>query len=298
MKIEGRSSCSCSNHLFEHPICLNQTLLRKIANIVFHLLTLGVPLGVYHAGLLALRVVKVDEGDASSPASRAVEVDEEVIDFAKREVKSIQEPFVFRKGAETMHQPDEELGKLVSRCLGACSELQNLMEEHIVKGGDVWGEKEVLEVADKYIKLSYAVSVITLRNLPKFIEKLKNKELKKRTLVKALTMQDSYNYRTFFYLAKAFSFVRDAKICVKVGESVFFENPLDNENSIRDQYIQGFYTKGTLQRKWFELFNNYGQFVKGLLNESQLNAADERFAMAIQEIPDKRGAFYMGSFPT
>lgn len=36
------------DHFFHQPLCENQTLLRKICNIAFNILTLGIPLAIYH----------------------------------------------------------------------------------------------------------------------------------------------------------------------------------------------------------------------------------------------------------
>ncbi len=42
------ASCGHVNHLFEGILCENLTLLEKIANVAFHILTLGIPLFIYH----------------------------------------------------------------------------------------------------------------------------------------------------------------------------------------------------------------------------------------------------------
>ena len=41
------SSCRHSTDLFGSPLCDKQSLIRKIVNVVFHVLTLGVPLALY-----------------------------------------------------------------------------------------------------------------------------------------------------------------------------------------------------------------------------------------------------------
>lgn len=46
--ISKTSECIHSNHLFADPICKNQILLKKIANVAFHILTLCIPLAIYH----------------------------------------------------------------------------------------------------------------------------------------------------------------------------------------------------------------------------------------------------------
>ncbi|MDR3623729.1 MAG: GNAT family N-acetyltransferase [Chlamydiales bacterium] len=54
-------ACTHSNHLFSHPLCENQTFLRRVANVVFHILTLGIPLAAYYI------VVHIFPRDALNP---------------------------------------------------------------------------------------------------------------------------------------------------------------------------------------------------------------------------------------
>src|SRR5437870_2275054 len=39
--------CEHRNHLFANPLCEDQTLIRKISNVAFHILTVGIPLLIY-----------------------------------------------------------------------------------------------------------------------------------------------------------------------------------------------------------------------------------------------------------
>jgi len=45
--ISSFSLCDHSTHLFDHPLCQDQSLLKKIANVVFHILTVCIPLLIY-----------------------------------------------------------------------------------------------------------------------------------------------------------------------------------------------------------------------------------------------------------
>lgn len=38
-----------TNHLFEHPFCEEQHFLKRMGNVVFHILTLLIPLACYYA---------------------------------------------------------------------------------------------------------------------------------------------------------------------------------------------------------------------------------------------------------
>lgn len=48
-KINTLIYCLHTNHLFLSPLCINQTLIKKVMNIAFHFLTLGITLSVYHS---------------------------------------------------------------------------------------------------------------------------------------------------------------------------------------------------------------------------------------------------------
>lgn len=40
--------CVHSYHLFSHPLCEDQSLLKRVVNVAFHVLTLGIPLAIYN----------------------------------------------------------------------------------------------------------------------------------------------------------------------------------------------------------------------------------------------------------
>lgn len=47
MNIHSLPCQHTSSHLFNHPLCDDQSLIKRIANVVFHILTFGIPLAVY-----------------------------------------------------------------------------------------------------------------------------------------------------------------------------------------------------------------------------------------------------------
>jgi len=47
-QVTANQSCAHSSHLFLDPLCENQSLLQRIVNVAFHILTLGIPLAIYH----------------------------------------------------------------------------------------------------------------------------------------------------------------------------------------------------------------------------------------------------------
>ena len=39
--------CNHTNHILSNPLCPKQSLLSRIANVAFHILTFGIPLAIY-----------------------------------------------------------------------------------------------------------------------------------------------------------------------------------------------------------------------------------------------------------
>lgn len=48
MSVNHISSCFHNNHLFEKPLCDALPTVQKVINVFFHVLTLGLPLAIYH----------------------------------------------------------------------------------------------------------------------------------------------------------------------------------------------------------------------------------------------------------
>jgi hypothetical protein len=96
-----------------------------------------------------------------------------------------------------------------------------------------------------------------------------------RTYAKALTEQDSYQYRTFYYCTNAYHWFR--------GEIAWSAHPYNKDKkglfkaeSISAAHATAFYQKGTIQNSWNELYNNYCDRIRLYVNEKELKSADSR----------------------
>lgn len=48
LNVNANFHCAHTSHLFSHPLCEGQSVLKRITNVAFHVLTLGIPLAIYH----------------------------------------------------------------------------------------------------------------------------------------------------------------------------------------------------------------------------------------------------------
>lgn len=88
------SKCSCSNHLFAKPVCENQSLLRKIMNVVFHILTFGIPLLFYR--IIACCTSK------STPEAQPVNLQSEAIQSVQKKARPLSEMMDIKNPPETV----------------------------------------------------------------------------------------------------------------------------------------------------------------------------------------------------
>jgi hypothetical protein len=202
------------------------------------------------------------------------------IEFAKEQMKSNPtESFIFSAGwfsKENTHQPiNKEIAILTNlyRTV-AWPKLKRLLEENQV---DPWGNKEVIEAADTCMKIAFAISNLTLDDLNSFTENLKKEKSVERSYEEALTLQDSYMYRTFYYCPWTYNFWRG-------------ECNISNQESIKDR-VELFYQEGTKQNEWRTLYNEYCQRVRLYVNEENLRKKDKRHDNWTQEDVNKETGF-------
>ncbi|MBA3956847.1 MAG: hypothetical protein H0X51_00420 [Parachlamydiaceae bacterium] len=248
--------CLHSNHLFLQPLCHKQALLRKIGNVVFHILTLGIPLAIY-------RVISCRYCRPAVPPYSAL--GQEVLEFARKSIKQAKSAYQFGREPSKTHQPiNREIAYLTTLWNEADQKLKDLIKQHRT---DPWSRPQVVEAADVCMKLGYAISNLTLDDLPAFTAK--------HTFALALTKQDSYRYRTFYYCTNAYHHARGEAFWDKrrhYGEGIFFKTI----SEASEAYASRFYQEGTVQRSWNTLYNEYCDRVRLYVKEEDLSKADGR----------------------
>lgn len=112
--------CSHSNHLFDHPLCENQSLLQRVLNVFFHVFTLGIPLAIYHiySCCYSNRDTAPKENDFKTEAAKSV----------KQEIKNkpILNSAALKKAEEAM---EKEIGETINKEYGTVSKTINILIE-------------------------------------------------------------------------------------------------------------------------------------------------------------------------
>lgn len=155
---------------------------------------------------------------------------------------------------------------------------------------DPWANKNVLEAADRLMKIAYAISILTLEDLGPFTRYIYLKEGFYCSYAKALTRHDSYQYRTFYYCTTVYHVIRgQVESITKRKWKSMGGVDIDNDykgrilfyltDDIPKGYSKSFYEEGTLQNQWNQLYNDYCDRVRYYVNESDLSAQDNRHVL-------------------
>ena len=139
-------------------------------------------------------------------------------------------------------------------------------------GDDPWAQKSVLEAATRMIGLAFAISVLTLDDLPAFTAKMANKKF----FAESLARQDGYMYKTFFFLPIAYSYLRQRIVCIDANanegagrfEALSCEYPTQ---ALLTQLTAG---NSSIFSEVFQLYNEFSDRVRQYTTEADLVAAD------------------------
>ncbi len=289
----SKISCDHFNHMIIHPLCNNQTILKKITNIAVLCLFVG------SAATLCTLFYKFLTASTKKLPFREIEgVCKEAMDFASQALKD--NPNVEYKGW-TLSPANKDISKLKTLLDEKYyPKLKQVLEES-TEGP--YTNQAVLEAADEYMKVTYAISVLTLRDYPEFIngldagqvkklkeripnwklKKLGENENEKPSFAMALVSQSSYQYRTFFECPALYHDLRGEMM---MRENSHYsphtdgseENILDFTHNVPEEHAAPFYKEGSMQGQWRSLYNDYCDRVRMYVPESELKYADERFA--------------------
>lgn len=159
------------------------------------------------------------------------------------------------------------------------------------KDNNPWSQPEVLSAADHLLKVGYLVTCLTLEDLPEFVNNVEQKTNEKRSFAKALTRQDSYLYRTFYYCTNAYHMIRGCWRWEKPGDQ--YEERLYPASKIPETYASPFYQPNTFQSEWRRLYNDCCDLVRSKVDEDQLRKADPRHVN--WTIKDEKSDFFKPS---
>lgn len=143
-----------------------------------------------------------------------------------------------------------------------------------------WKSEKVMAAADELMQLAYTISCLTLEDLNTFTEELK-KLNHPRGVAEALTRQDSYPYRAYFFFTSFYHLVRGGVgsfngnlICPSLAAGASYDIP---------QFHSAlFFEEGTVQSRWRDLYNDFCYRVGKFVDLKALKEIDDRFTKWIQ----------------
>lgn len=137
-----KTNCHHTHHLFSQPLCKSQPLLQRIANIVFHVLSLGIPLGIYHIYSCCF-VRKAQDGEKVNLQKSAVDsVNTHDAAYLKNKAKKEMQEQILN----ACIQNDVECNKEIERC----KLLDQGREDEIIQSSGASCNKAVMEIWANY----------------------------------------------------------------------------------------------------------------------------------------------------
>ena len=233
------------------PLGKSNNLFVRIANIAIPLLALG---GVVAAAYYAFSGTKI--ATKLKPMVPVPPVGQAALAFALEEIRAnpnVQPTkFATIAGGNNTHQPvNPDIAKLTKLYRAEEDSFNAILKELPAK--ELTSNAYFLKTADKLMKLSYAIGVLTLQDLDAFVANTP------RTKAKALATQDSYQYRTYYFVTVAYHYFR----------SNGMRNPDPAHAAL-------FYSPGTKQNEWNQLYNDFCDRVRMHVIEADLQRADNR----------------------
>jgi hypothetical protein len=210
-------------------------------------------------------------------ADRQPAVCEQAMEFAKSQLDKHKDikPFVFSNfwtGPEGTDQPvNQDIPLLTAIYRRFYCEFEQELKKY--KDNNPWSQPSVIQAASSLMKISYAISRLTLEDLPAFTRRIEESKEKKLTYAEALTKQDSYQYRTYYYCTRAYHWIRGELTWKKEEDE---PETLFHPHEISKEHAALFYQGGTVQLEWRMLYNDYCERVRGIVDEESLKKADNR----------------------
>lgn len=290
------ASCRHNRCLFEAPLCKEQSVLRRIINIIFHIFTLGIPFLLYHAISCCCKSQSQLEklGSSSSLLSSQgsiyksqipYEVEVECRDYAQELLCKFRgiaghwcedvdrAPNKDHKGLLHNLPSNSDINKLVAIMRGP------LWDEFIGKlqsnQQHTWEQEEVLSAVDSLMKISMAIYSMTLE------------DSKDSSLEQAMMGLGYYQHRTLYYVWDIYSLVKlgviwnanQSKMCLPVS----FQNIVLDKTTLYDKGmsydVDSRYNmkslsccnpEGLYQQKWKQWYNSYAEDIRFRLNKQEI----------------------------
>lgn len=269
-------------HMFHNPFCENQSLLVRVANIVFHVLTLGIPLMIYKI----LECCCPSVCGIKRPTSL----------FQKRVIADLSdiEQEAIKRGNELLVSDEEKLAECKSRkdfYFPISQDIQDMMKLSrmysnetfkLVKTRDpktIWtdqDDKELLDCADKFMNITLAAFIRSLEDLDGFMVAYNFTsamealtaccQFNPREKVSKKKDQNSYMFLIFKDMVTFYHNIRSGIRYNSVDKVFQVDVPASSEKS------QLFYQDGFIHNKWRLMFNSFSKRLRMYIDEEELES--------------------------
>ena len=269
-------SINLRTSLFENPLKENITLTQRVTIIAFHVLTLGIPLAIYCAidccfpeGLLSLLLpnsgvieTALEKLKKSRNIAHYSKLEQEALDFANQ--KLIEHADITPRIEEGLDKPvNLDILKLLT--IGSDIYWRSLEKALKDNQDNSWSNEAVIKAYDECLKIAYAISVLTLEDLPAFAAKRPKED---QALAKSLTSQRGYLSTTIYFCAAIYRHGRGGVVWLQKKRDSGVQYPA---GLIPDAHSALFYQDGTIQSNWRELYNAYSDRIRMYVPEVELN---------------------------
>jgi hypothetical protein len=292
------SGCSHASHLFAAPLCENQPQWKRIANVVFHVFTLAIPLLIYSFLRCSASSSTQTEENAPQNLTKAVQSPTQ-IDQLQKSVKnpSLTDLNLLQETVDSSASPNlsplqeaalnkayqllkenpattsfDFLSNYNSRVYGPLNPdisrmtqlYCNILEDFTLLMSAGIDSQKLLNIMDDLMNLAFAISYLTLKELPAYIEARaggdgferlspKPSTSRIRTSADTINSQDSYVNCTIRRCHIVYSYLRGACQWSKEHKKLMLIPDVPKEHQ------DLFYQAGTLQNSWRELHNEFCQ---------------------------------------
>ena len=236
------------------PLGKSNNLLIKIANLALPLFALG---GVVAAAYYAFSGTKI--ATKLKPMTPIPPLGQAALTFAQDQLRANPSvkcvKFSTPLAQVSTYQPvNKDIAALTTLFWEEETRFNNILEKVPAEGR--LSDEHFMNSADRLMKLGYAIGVLTLQELDAFVDQLKTINIT-RTKAQALAIKDSYQYLTYHFTTISYHFLRS------------------NGNRNPDPaHAALFYTQGTKQNEWNQLYNDFCDRIRMYVTEANLQKAN------------------------
>lgn len=155
----------------------------------------------------------------------------------------------------TYYCKNKDLSKIAYLQKKFDAELNTALKTH---GKEAWKKPEVIEAADKVMKISYYAACEILNDLPAFLTDFSNEN---RSVVEVFNLVNSYQFEAFDHFTYTYHAIRSGKYRGKIAITLDdTKEKYEQECWMYREKIEDeaeFYKEGTKQNEWRNLYNGY-----------------------------------------